>query len=116
MPDKKAGEGFHKQMARHMFSAFLLWYFSKHEGHGYELLKKIEAEEGGLKVITASQLYPLLKDMTKQGLLRQTKAMQGKRARKIYQLTDKGREALRDIRRKMHAKPLRRQFLREMVE
>ncbi|MEW6721903.1 MAG: PadR family transcriptional regulator [Candidatus Micrarchaeota archaeon] len=105
---------FQKQTMRHMFSAFLLWYISKHRAHGYELIKRLEEEEGA-RVITASHLYPILKNMTRQGLIAQKREMRGRRARKVYHITPKGREALRGAKKCLHGKPLRRQFLRELV-
>lgn len=110
----KGGKSFHKQMMRHMLSTFLLWYISKHKTYGYELIKTMEAEEG-FRVMTASQIYPILKDLTKRGLVSQDKEMQGRRARKVYHLTEKGRDALQSAKKHMRKSPLRREFLLEMV-
>jgi DNA-binding PadR family transcriptional regulator len=105
---------FDKRMMRHMFSTFLLWYISRNRTHGYELIKRLEKEEK-FKVIGASQLYPMLKALMRQGLISQKREMQGKRARKVYHITQKGREALQAAKRCMCQSPLKRQFLREMV-
>lgn len=105
---------FERQVMRHFFSVFLLWYLSKHESHGYGLIKTLKEEEG-FGVITASQLYPALKEMTRQGLISQKKVLHGKRARKVYRITGTGREELARVRRRMQEKPLKRQFLKEMV-
>jgi DNA-binding PadR family transcriptional regulator len=105
---------FEKQMMRHMFSVFLLWYISKRRTHGYELIKKLEAEEG-YRALTASQIYPMLKEMTHKGLIAQQREMQGKRAKKVYHITEAGRESLAEAKRHMVKKPLRRQFLKEMI-
>jgi DNA-binding PadR family transcriptional regulator len=113
--DKGKRREFEKQMMRHMLSTFLLWFISKKPTHGYEIIKSLEGEEG-FRVMTASQLYPLLKELTKAGLIFQQKEMQGKRARKTYHVTEKGLEALRAARKMMQQKPLKRQFLKEMVQ
>jgi DNA-binding PadR family transcriptional regulator len=110
----KGRKEFEKQMLRHLFPVFLLWYISKREVHGYELLKTLEGEEG-FRIITASKLYPILKEMTSRGLIAQKKEMQGKRARKIYHITEKGRSVLREARKAMRGRPLKRRFMKEMV-
>ena len=111
----KKRKDFEKHMMRHMFSTFLLWFISKKQIHGYQMIKQLEEEEG-FKIITASQLYPILKDLMKQGLIAQKKEMQGQRARKVYTITEKGKAALFDAKKCMCEKPLKRAFLREMVE
>lgn len=101
-------------MLRHMLSTFLLWFISKKPKHGYEIIKSLESEEG-FRAMTASSLYPLLKELTSAGLISQRKEMHGRRARKTYHATEKGLEALRQARMMMRKKPLKRQFLLEMV-
>ncbi len=106
-------EDFEKQTRRYMFSSFLLWYISKRRMYGYELIKKIEDEEG-FPALTASRLYPALKGMVRKGLISQTTEMQGRRAKKVYRITHAGRSALAETKRYIASKPLRRRFLREM--
>jgi PadR family transcriptional regulator PadR len=106
---------FEKQARRYMFSSFLLWYISKHDMYGYELIKKIEQEEG-FPALTASRLYPVLKGMMRRGLISRKTQMQGNRAKKVYTITAAGRAALADTKKYVAGKPLRRQFLRELVE
>jgi PadR family transcriptional regulator PadR len=110
----KSRKAFEKLAMRHMFSTFLLWYISKGRMYGYELIKRLEDEEG-LRVTTASQMYPMLKFLSKQGLVSQEKEMQGRRARKVYQITPKGRALLQEAKKCMHQNPLKLEFLREMV-
>jgi DNA-binding PadR family transcriptional regulator len=115
MSDSGYRRAFEKKAMRHMFSTFLLWYISKHKTHGYELIKRLDEEER-FHVITASQLYPMLKSLLKQGLISQKKEMQGKRARKVYDITGAGRAILAQAKKCMCESPLKRQFLREMVQ
>ncbi|VVC03725.1 Transcriptional regulator PadR-like family protein [Candidatus Bilamarchaeum dharawalense] len=105
----------HRQMLKHMLSAFLLWLISKKPVHGYELIKKIE-KDGGFHVITASKLYPILKVLTKQGLISQKKESQGQRVRKVYHITEKGSSVLKQIKKCLCVSALKRQFLREMTQ
>ncbi|HSB46655.1 MAG TPA: PadR family transcriptional regulator [Candidatus Bilamarchaeum sp.] len=120
MPDKKLlADGkfreFEKQMRKHMVAHFLLWFISKKPIHGYDIIKSIEGSEG-FRFLTPSQLYPLLKDLTGRGLIAQKKEMHGRRARKIYHVTAKGTEAMKEAKKQMRACPLKRQFLKELVE
>lgn len=105
---------FEKMVLRHMLSTFLLWYISKHKTYGYELIKRFDAEEK-FRVVSASQLYPLLKSLMKEGLISQEKEMQGRRARKVYRITAAGKLKLAYAKKCMCESPLKREFLREMV-
>ncbi len=111
---KPPREDFEKQARRYMFSSFLLWYISKHDMHGYELIKKIDKEEG-FPALTASRLYPVLKSMARKGLIARKTQMHGNRAKKIYHITQSGKTALAETKRYIASKPLRRQFLKEMI-
>ncbi|MCI0504231.1 PadR family transcriptional regulator [Candidatus Micrarchaeota archaeon] len=113
-PAQKNRKAFERMAMRHMFSAFLLWYISKGRVHGYELIKRLEKEEG-FRVTTPSQLYPMLKSLMKQGFVSQEREMRGKRARKVYRITAKGRVLLQDVKKCMRKNPLKLEFLREMV-
>ncbi|MFN7991417.1 MAG: PadR family transcriptional regulator [Candidatus Micrarchaeia archaeon] len=106
---------FEQQMLKHMFAHFLLWFIARKPVHGYDIIKTLEAEEG-LRLVTASKLYPILKDLTRKGLIAQEKEMQGRRARKIYHVTAKGMDAIKEAKRYMHTRPIKRQFLKEMVD
>ncbi|MEW6035784.1 MAG: PadR family transcriptional regulator [Candidatus Micrarchaeota archaeon] len=106
--------GFEKQMMRYLFSTFMLWLISKGPIHGYEILKRIEGERG-MRMLAPSQIYPVLKNLTRMGLVTAERKMHGRRVRKVYHITGKGKEALREARRCVFQSSLKRQFLREMV-
>jgi len=108
------GADFERQILKHMLHTFMLWVISKGDTHGYELLKKLQ-DEKGLRMVSASQLYPILKDMVNEGLISKKNEMHGKRVRKVYHITSKGRQMLRDARRYLCASPLKRKFMKEMV-
>jgi PadR family transcriptional regulator PadR len=103
-----------KQMMSHAFSTFVLWVISKEPSHGYEIMKKIRCDRGG-QMVEASRLYPLLKELTRKGLIKSDKELQGKRPRKVYHISPEGRQALKDAKSFMLKNPLKRQFLLEMV-
>lgn len=112
---ERARKDFGKKMLGHLFSTFMLWLISKEPLHGYELIKRIQ-DQKHLGAVGPAQVYPVLKGLTKSGLLAHEKAVQGKRVRKVYHITPKGREMLRNARRCLAENPLKRQFLREMAE
>ncbi|MBS3068395.1 PadR family transcriptional regulator [Candidatus Micrarchaeota archaeon] len=90
---------------------FILWLISKRELHGYGMIKLLNKE--GMKHATASRLYPLLNIMYKENLIFQKEKKQGKRVRKIYALTAKGKKKLSDGKKMFP--PLMREFLKEMI-
>jgi DNA-binding PadR family transcriptional regulator len=58
--------------------------------HGYELMKRLEERSGGMYRASAGTVYPVLQQLEDEDLVRSEDA-QGK---KVYQLTDAGREEL----------------------
>ena len=59
--------------------------------HGYELMKRLEERSGGMYSASAGTVYPVLQQLEDEGLVRQEEA-DGK---KVYHLTDAGRDELR---------------------
>ena len=70
---------------------FLLWLIGKREAHGYQIIKILKDE--GMH-IGANRLYPVLKNMLKDGVISQKEKRDGKRVRKVYVITPKGRKTL----------------------
>ena len=58
--------------------------------HGYEIITEFMRRFE--KKLSPGQIYPLLKAMMKKGLVDFYEEYQGKRKRKIYTLTPKGKE------------------------
>jgi DNA-binding PadR family transcriptional regulator len=101
-------------MAKHMH-LFMLWLLSKKGMHGYEMLKMLRADRSLQQShkISASSLYPALNDMLSMGLILQHKAKSGKRVRKVYLPSAKGRRMLQEGKKMF--KGLIGQFAKEMV-
>lgn len=59
--------------------------------HGYELMKRLEERCGGLYSASAGTVYPVLQQLEDEDLVR-SRQEDGK---KVYELTDAGREELR---------------------
>jgi len=69
---------------------FVLLLLSESDMHGYEIItefmKRIK------KKLSPGQIYPLLKSMMNKGFVQVYEEYQGKRRRKIYRLSQKGKE------------------------
>ena len=63
--------------------------------HGYELRKRLTGLLGAFRAFSYGSLYPALRRMQADGLIAEDAAPEGtavlRRARRVYQLTDKGR-------------------------
>ena len=90
---------------------FLLWLIGKREAHGYQIIKILKDE--GMH-IGANRLYPVLKNMLKDGVISQKEKRDGKRVRKVYVITPKGRKTLDDGKRLFGG--IVGEFTKEMLE
>lgn len=59
--------------------------------HGYELMKRLEERSGGTYQASAGTIYPVLQQLEDEGLIR----AQDDDGKKVYHLTDAGRDELR---------------------
>jgi len=85
-------ENLKKEIVQHITKNLLdiqiLTLINKEPAWGYKIKKQIEASSG-LK-IRHGALYPLLKKLEDKGLIKSQK-QQGKRTRKVYTTTEKGK-------------------------
>lgn len=109
-----SSKNFEKELMRHLLTSFLLWLISKNKTHGYGLIKLMRSEDK-TTCASPSKIYPLLKELKARGLIAQKREMHGKRAKKVYHVTEKGLKVLREAKEFMAQKPLKRSFLKEMV-
>ena len=68
--------------------------------HGYELRKRLTGLLGAFRAFSYGSLYPTLKRMQAEGLIDEAVGPLGpkvRRARRVYQLTDKGRVRFADL-------------------
>ena len=86
-------ENLKKEIVQHITKNLLdiqiLHIINKQPTWGYKIKKQIEATSG-LK-IRHGALYPLLRKHKEKGLITSQKQQQGKRTRKIYTTTQKGK-------------------------
>jgi len=63
--------------------------------YGYEIMRELEARSEGYFTMTAALLYPTLHQLEEKNLLEsEWQVIPGKRRRKYYTITSKGRKAL----------------------
>lgn len=72
---------------------FILSVLRKQPMHGYEIARKVECSTKGCCAPTEGTIYPVLREFEQGGYVTvHTETVAG-RGRKVYTLTDKGREA-----------------------
>jgi len=79
-----------------LFTLILLY---ERDMHGYEIMEEFMRRLD--KKLSPGQIYPLLSRMLKKGLVEFYEEFQGKRKRKVYRLTEKGKEACKKAVRKL---------------
>jgi DNA-binding PadR family transcriptional regulator len=63
--------------------------------YGYQIMRELEQRSEGYFTMTAALLYPALHQLEAEGLVKsEWQEGQGKRRRKYYTITPKGRKAL----------------------
>jgi DNA-binding PadR family transcriptional regulator len=62
--------------------------------HGYELSKAIEEVTLGTLKASPGSLYPVLRELSSEGLVEEKVEVEGGRLRKVYTLTEKGWDEL----------------------
>ncbi|MDH3269973.1 MAG: PadR family transcriptional regulator [Gemmatimonadota bacterium] len=68
----------------------LLSLLQDEPAHGYELMKRLEERSGGMYKASAGTVYPVLQQLEDEGLVKIVEDAD----KKIYHLTDSGREEL----------------------
>jgi len=58
--------------------------------HGYEILKKLEEISEGFVKGGPGAIYPILKELKDEGLIKEKIVQEGGRQKKVYELTKKG--------------------------
>lgn len=68
----------------------LLSLLDEGPAHGYELMKELEARSGGMYKASAGTIYPALQQLEDEELV----TVQAENGKKVYSLTDAGRDLL----------------------
>jgi PadR family transcriptional regulator PadR len=90
--------GYWKSLINIGFTKILvLKVLSKGPNHGYGILKELQAMTSGCCTPTLGTIYPILKELTKQGYaaVSEEQQLKGAQKRQVYTLTPAGFEAYR---------------------
>ena len=85
---------FEKTMKKGFVNLFVLLALNKEPTHGYQIKKLIEERTFGFWKPTDSTIYTILKDLHDKDLILQSEAVDLDESKKIYELTEKGKEML----------------------
>lgn len=78
-----------------MSKFFILCVLNRSAMHGYKISKAVESTTQGCCSPSPGALYPVLKEFEAGGYVSVDEQVVGGRIRKVYTLTDRGREAFR---------------------
>jgi len=82
---------------RAFIETLILWIIHRQPLHGYEVRKRIEQVTKGSYIPKPGAIYTILRRMEKKGLLTsQWKERVGKRDRRVYNITEKGENLLKN--------------------
>ncbi|MBN1216684.1 MAG: PadR family transcriptional regulator [Candidatus Lokiarchaeota archaeon] len=102
--NKKIADEYENAMKKGFISMLVLLVLEKNPSYGYKISKEINKRTMGIWDPPSSTMYTILKDLTKKGLIEiyeikedmQTRI----RTRKLYRITQKGKESLALILKK----------------
>ena len=73
---------------------YILSVLNKGPLHGYGVLKEIKDKSDGCCTITPGTIYPVLRELERDGFIVSSKAMTSGRTRITYELTSRGKQVL----------------------
>ena len=74
---------------------YILHKLASKPAYGYELLSDVEHKTQGVWRPSSGSLYPLFKKMLERGLIEVKEVKVGRRSRRLYSITQKGRSVLK---------------------
>ena len=87
-----------KQLLKGTIPLLVLSLLDRRDHYGYDLIKSIEAGSNGAFRFSEGTLYPVLHGLERDGRLTSVWEETGRRKRKYYRITDKGRAELAERR------------------
>ena len=101
----------------------ILWIISKEKIHGYGIMKKLEDffafDNVNCEIkINSSKIYPILKKMEENGVIKGKWALNNNKRVKYYTITSKGEILLENIKKNMSSafvSPIWLEFVKDMT-
>ena len=81
-----------------VFPALLLHLIERRPDHGYGLMQRIDRLCGDLLAVNTNKIYPLLRRLEERGFVTAHWEHPTKRSRRIYAITEQGKERLNRIK------------------
>jgi PadR family transcriptional regulator, regulatory protein PadR len=81
-----------------IFPALILHLLERQPDHGYGLMQRINALCGDLIAVNTNKIYPLLRRLEERGFVTASWDHPTKRSRRVYAITDSGKERLKRIK------------------
>jgi len=91
---KEIAEMWDMEMRKGYTKLAVLMFLNKKALTGYDIMKEIEEETLGFWKLTSGGVYPVLKDLEERGYIKGQWKAKGKRRKKIYEITDEGKQML----------------------
>jgi len=96
-PARSHMRGLARESEVRMYGFFVLYFLGEAgELSGYELAKTIKDRTRGYFSSTAGNIYPVLRDLEQNGLVKSGNPV-GKRRKTLYRITARGRKSLLDL-------------------
>jgi len=92
---EKIAKAWAEEMRRGHTKLAVLTILSKESLTGYDIMKEIEESTLGFWRLTAGGVYPILRKLEEKGYIKGTWKPKGARKRKIYEITDEGKQLLK---------------------
>jgi len=103
-------EKIQKRAFKSLKELYILWLINKRDVYGYELSNKIS---NALNINgTLSLIYPILHKLEKNGYIKSNWQHKGRKPRKYYSITEKGRMLLERIKGELN--PNLKEFLTDL--
>jgi len=94
--ERESTEIMKEQLKKGYLKLAILYTLLRGPLHGYEMIKRIKESTFDLLTPTAGSLYPALKELESDGFIT-GRWIQQKRKIKVYMITEKGKEAFREV-------------------
>jgi PadR family transcriptional regulator PadR len=91
---EETAEMWHMEMRKGYTKLAVLMFLNKKALTGYDIMKEIEDETLGFWKLTSGGVYPVLKELEESGYIKGEWKAKGERRKKIYQITDEGKQML----------------------